>query len=119
MAGELAYFEIGVADVAKGRTFYQGLFGWSLEPGPGGGFVITTPNVAGGMHGDDAGASPYVFFQVDDMDAAVSLVRELGGEVDDTDVEGDSDTIERFGRFKLCKDNQGSPFGLHQPPAAG
>ena len=119
MAGELAFFEIGVADVAKGRTFYQALFGWSLEPGPGGGFVITTPNVAGGMHGDDAGASPYVFFQVDDMDAAVSLVRELGGEVEDTDVEGEPDTIERFGRFKLCRDNQGSPFGLHQPPAAG
>ena len=119
MAGELAFFEIGVADVDKGRTFYQALFGWSFAPGPNGGFEITTPNVAGGMHDSDPGASPYVFFQVEDMDAALSLVRELGGEVDDTDVEGDQDSIARFGRFQLCTDNQGSRFGLHQPPASG
>ena len=116
MAGELAFFELGVADVDKARTFYQALFGWSLEPGPSGGLVISTPNVPGGVHGDDAGASPYVFFQVDDMDAAVSLVRELGGEVDDSDVEGEQDSVARFGRFTLCSDNQGSRFGLHQPP---
>jgi predicted enzyme related to lactoylglutathione lyase len=116
MAGEVAFFEIGVADVDKGRTFYQVLFGWSFERGPTGGFMIT--NVPGGIHGDDAGASPYVFFRVEDMDAALSLVRELGGEVDDTDVEGDQDSIARFGRFKLCRDNQGSRFGLHEPPAA-
>jgi uncharacterized protein len=116
MAGELAFFELGVADVEKARAFYQALFGWSLEPGPGGGLVIRTPNVPGGVHGDDAGASPYVFFQVDDIDAAVSLVRELGGEVDDADVEGEEDSVARFGRFRLCNDNQGSRFGLHQPP---
>ena len=116
MAGELAFFEIGVADVDKGRAFYQALFGWGFEPGPNGGFEITTPNVAGGMHGGDPGASPYVFFQVDDMAAALSRVRELGGEVDDTDVDGDQDSIARFGRFQLCRDNQGSRFGLHQPP---
>jgi predicted enzyme related to lactoylglutathione lyase len=119
MAGELAFFEIGVADAAKGRAFYHGLLGWSFEPGPSGGFVITTPNVPGGMHGDDSEASPYVFFQVDDMNAALSLVRELGGEVEDADVEGDQDSIDRFGRFKLCKDNQGSNFGLHEPPPVG
>jgi predicted enzyme related to lactoylglutathione lyase len=117
MTGELAFVEIGVADVNKGRAFYQALFGWSFEPGPTGGFEITTPNVPGGMHGDEPGSSPYVFFRVDDLDAALSLVRELGGEVEDTDVEGDQDSIARFGRFKLCKDNQGSSFGLHQPPA--
>ncbi len=34
MAGELAFFEIGVADAAKGRAFYDGLLGCSFEPGP-------------------------------------------------------------------------------------
>ncbi|MGH9250342.1 MAG: VOC family protein [Acidimicrobiales bacterium] len=117
MAGELAFFELGVDDVDKGRVFYEGLFGWRFDPGPsGGGFVITTPNVPGGVHGGDAGAVPYVFFRVDDMEAALARVRELGGQVDDTDVEGDDESVARFGRFKLCKDDQGSPFGLHQPP---
>jgi predicted enzyme related to lactoylglutathione lyase len=118
MAGELAFFEIGVADADKGRRFYQALFRWSFAPGPTDGFEITTPTIPGGMHGDDAGASPYLFFQVADMDAALSLVRELGGEVEDTDVEGDEDAIARFGRFRLCRDDQGSRFGLHQPPAS-
>jgi predicted enzyme related to lactoylglutathione lyase len=119
MDGELTFFELGVDDTELGRAFYEGLFGWKLEPGPseGGGFEITTPNVRGGMHGGDRGAAPYLFFRVDDMDAALQRVRELGGEVDDSDVGGDEESIARYGRFNLCRDNQGSPFGLHTPPS--
>jgi predicted enzyme related to lactoylglutathione lyase len=118
MTGELAFFELGVEDADRGRAFYGGLFGWTFETGPSGnGFVITTPNVPGGMHGGDAGAAPYVFFEVDDMQAAIGRVRELGGEVEESDVEGDEESIARFGRFKLCRDDQGSPFGLHQRAA--
>lgn len=120
MTGELAFFELGVDDTERGRAFYEGLFGWKFETGPSGkGFVITAPNVSGGMHGGEAGAAPYVFFQVDDMESALERVRELGGELEDMDVEGDEASIARFGRFKLCRDDQGSPFGLHQPPSAG
>jgi len=119
MAGELAFFEIGVGDAERGRAFYEGLFGWKLEPGPGeGGYTISTPGVPGGMHGGDAGATPYAFFAVDDMEAALERVRELGGTADDIDVEGDEESVARFGRFKLCRDDQGSPFGLHERPRA-
>jgi uncharacterized protein len=118
MAGELSFFELGVDDVERGRAFYEGLFGWRLEPGPSGrGFTIGTPTVPGGMHGGDRGAAPYVFFGVEDMKAALARVRELGGVVEEMDVEGGEDTIAQFSRFKLCRDDQGSPFGLHQPPA--
>jgi uncharacterized protein len=117
MTGKITFFELGVDDVERGRTFYQGLFGWTFEPGPSGqGFTIHTPSVPGGMHGGDAGAGPYVFFEVSNMDEAIDRVRKLGGSVDDIDVEGTDESIERFGRFKLCRDDQGSPFGLHQPP---
>lgn len=117
MAGELAFFELGVEDAERGRAFYEGLFGWTFAPGPSGqGYTITTPTLRGGMHGGDAGASPYVFFAVDDIDAAVTRLRELGGEVEDMEVEGDAESQARFGRFKLCRDDQGSRFGLHQPP---
>lgn len=119
MAGELAFFELGVGDAERGRAFYEGLFGWKLELGPSGnGFAIETPNVPGGIHGGDAGAAPYVFVAVDDMESALDRVRELGGEVDETNVEGDEASVARFGRFRLCRDDQGSPFGLHQAPAA-
>jgi predicted enzyme related to lactoylglutathione lyase len=117
MRGELAFVEFGVDDVEKARTFYESLFGWQFETGPGGqGLVITGPGVSAGIHGGDQGASPYIFFRVDDIDAAVARVEELGGMVEEVDVEGDEESIATFGRFKLCKDDQGSPFGLHQPP---
>jgi uncharacterized protein len=38
---------------------------------------------------------------------------ELGVE----DVEGGEESVARRGRFKLCRDDQGSAFGLHQPPS--
>jgi uncharacterized protein len=120
MAGELSFFELGVEDPERGRVFYEALFGWRFEAGPSGhGFAITAPNVPGGMHGGDAGASPYLFFRVDDIDAAIERVRELGGEVEEIeDVEGDEESSARFGRFKLCRDDQGSVFGLHEPPGS-
>ncbi|MGH8870895.1 MAG: VOC family protein [Acidimicrobiia bacterium] len=117
MSGELAFVEIGVDDVERGRVFYEGLFGWKLETGPSGqGYTISMPNVGGGMHGGDKGAAPYLFFRVDDIDQAVERVKELGGTVDDVDVDSDEDSVAQHGRFKLCRDDQGSPFGLHQPP---
>jgi len=45
-------------------------------------------------------------------------VRELGGSVEGMDVEGDADQQATTGRFKICRDDQGSPFGLHQRPTA-
>ena len=117
MAGEPAFFELGVEDPEKGRAFYGDLFGWDLSPGPTGqGFAIKTPGLPGGMHGGDKGAAPYLFFAVDDIDAASEKVRELGGSVEAMDVEGDEDAQRQFGRFKLCRDDQGSPFGLHERP---
>jgi uncharacterized protein len=118
MSNQAFFFELGTGDAERARAFYTGVFGWTMEPGPSGkGFVIDANGVPGGLHPDDPQASPYVFFGVDDIDAALTRVRELGGEVVDMDVEGEDEaTIARFGRFKLCRDDQGSPFGLHQPP---
>jgi predicted enzyme related to lactoylglutathione lyase len=59
MTGELAFFELGVEDVERGRAFYEWLFGWRFERGPSGrGFTITTPTIPGGIHGGDRGAAP-------------------------------------------------------------
>ncbi|MGW4230793.1 VOC family protein [Streptomyces sp. NPDC004980] len=116
MAGEVSFFELGAGDAEQARTFYGGLFGWTFEPGPGGGFAIGTPNVPGGLHGGDPGSGPYLFFAVDDLESAVARVRELGGTADGIDLGDDDASAARFGRFQLCHDDQGSPFGLHQPP---
>jgi uncharacterized protein len=114
MTGELSFFELGTGDYERARAFYSELFGWEFEATDGGG-RISTPTVPGGIHPNDAGASPYVFFAVDDLDAALVKVRDLGGSGDS--MEEDPDTVAEFGRFALCKDDQGSSFGLHQRPA--
>ncbi len=117
MTGELSFIEFGVEDADKGRVFYESLFGWRFEPGPSGqGFTVTLPNAAGGIHGGDPGAVAYPFFRVDDIDQAAERVKELGGSIDEIDIEGDDSQQTLFGRFKMCRDDQGSLFGLHQPP---
>lgn len=118
MAGELAFFELGVEDADQARAFYEGLFGWRFEPGPGGdGFTIDGAGIPGGVHGGDAGAAPYVFFRVEDMNMALARVRELGGTTEEVEIDRSEELVARYGHFVLCHDDQGSRFGLHQPPA--
>ena len=125
MSGEVAFVELGVEDADRARAFYGALFGWGFEPGPSGGYLMRTPNVPGGVHGGDPGASPYVFFRVDDLDVATSRVRDLGGSVEgrpDGDAEaagGDTAMETAYGRFVLCRDDQGSPFGMFEAPRTG
>jgi len=117
MTGEPAFFELGVEDYEKGKAFYGALFGWDFTPGPDHGYEISTPGLPGGIHGGDKGSAPYLFFLVEDIDAAAAKVQDLGGEIVDMDVSGDEAQQAESGRFKLCRDDQGSPFGLHQRPA--
>lgn len=116
MAGEPSFFEIGVEDAVRARAFYGELFGWRFEDlGETGGAAISTTGLLGGVHGNDPGASPYLFFRVDDLDAAIAEVRRLGGSLEETPgVERAEPTP--YGRFALCRDDQGSGFGLHEPP---
>jgi len=114
----ISFFELGVEDAEKARTFYGAMFGWEFETGPAmQGYAIKTAGVPGGMHPGDKGAWPYVFFAVEDLDAALAQVAQLGGEVQEGFDDDNPENVKRFGRFKFCKDDQGSPFGLHQPPA--
>jgi predicted enzyme related to lactoylglutathione lyase len=116
MTGEPTFFEMGVADMARARAFYSGLFGWRLEPGASaGGYRISTPTIPGGMHGNDVGAGALVFFGVPDLEAAMARVRDLGGHAEALESRADQPREGSFGHFALCRDDQGSPFGLHQP----
>jgi predicted enzyme related to lactoylglutathione lyase len=119
MSGEISFIEFGSADAMTARTFYGKLFGWNFESGPGGnGYAVTGAGVPAGVHGGDPGAAPYVFFRVDDLEAAAAVVERLGGTVESLPGSDDEATTALFGEFRLCRDDQGSPFGLHRPPRA-
>ena len=67
-------------------------------------------NPPGGMFESDDQGGPEMYFMVDDLDAAMREVRELGGEADEPQpTEG--------GRFSRCRDDQAARFGLWSPNA--
>jgi predicted enzyme related to lactoylglutathione lyase len=111
MIGEPTHIELGAPDARKAKTFFGTLFGWTFEPfGDGDQAAIQTPTIRGGLHDGVTTTTLTTYFQVDDIEAAVASVRDLGGRADDP-----SPVEPGFGRFSTCSDDQGIPFGLHQP----
>jgi uncharacterized protein len=109
--GEPSHFEIGVPDPRRAQVFYSKLLGWKFDQGSRNSAAIETAGVPGGVH-EATEPGLVVFFSVPDLEAAVRRVRELGGEVGPRRSEGPA------GRYaSSCRDDQGVPFGLHQPAA--
>ena len=110
MTGEMTWFEMGVPDVAQAQRFYGDLLQWTFESMGDSGAVITTTGGRAGLHPGDEARQIVTYFHVDDIEAAVQRVEELGGHADEP-----SPDEPGFGRFVTCRDDQGVAFGLHQP----
>ena len=75
-------------------------------------FSENTGGAIYGADGDKRGAR--VYFDVDDINAGVARVKELGGEA------GEAMAVPSMGWFATCTDNEGNDFGLWQTdPNAG
>lgn len=109
MTGEPTYIELGVTDADAARAFYGALLGWSPsgDSGPG---QVDTPTLSIGIHDHDPTAWFEVFFAVTDLDASLAQVTTLGGSV-----ASEVNTVDGFGRWVECTDDQGVRFGLRQP----
>jgi predicted enzyme related to lactoylglutathione lyase len=99
--------EFPADDPARAREFWGGLLGVELEArdeGEGEGWQTHGDGPALGVHPRGAGPGDRVslpYLSVPDMDSALQRVRELGGEV-----------IHQGDRWSVCRDTEGSPFGL-------
>jgi predicted enzyme related to lactoylglutathione lyase len=113
VTGEPSWFELGVPDGAKAQAFCGALVPIRFRSMGGDNAVMQTSGLTGGLHDSDPDAEVRLYFAVDDIDAALERVRELGGTADDASPEQ-----EGFGRFASCVDDQGVRFGLHQPPTS-
>jgi predicted enzyme related to lactoylglutathione lyase len=112
MAGQVVHVEIPSDDTGKGRAFWGGLFGWKFQDFPGPfeyhmaevqdqqGVAIT--NMEPGKRGLRA------YFDVDDIEAGVKRVKELGGNA------GDPAPVPGMGWFAVCSDEEENEFGLWQ-----
>jgi predicted enzyme related to lactoylglutathione lyase len=109
-AGDLCYFVMPAADAGRAQSFYGGLLGWRFSPGnvPGGSNIEGVSPPGGMFEGGEGG--PELYFMVDDLEAAIARVRELGGEADEPEPT-------HGGRFSRCQDDQGARFGIWAPAA--
>ncbi len=116
MAGKLVHFEIPAKDGKRARTFYSSLLGWTFKDsgmpeidyfmteGNGGpvAAVYTSPDQKG----------PVIYFGVDDIDAAIEKLRQLGGKADE------KGAVQQQGWLVSCTDTEGNPFSLWQEDTA-
>jgi uncharacterized protein len=114
MAGQMVHLEIPAGDTGKAREFWGGLFGWQFEAfeGSPSEYHMTrlSENQGGAIMAEaDGGAKgPRVYFDVDDINAGTSRVKELGGEA------SDGMPVPGMGWFATCTDPNGNDFGLWQ-----
>ncbi len=99
--------EFPADDPDRARRFWTGVLGVELadrSDSEGEGWQTSNGALMLGLHErgkgpGDTHSLPY--FAVDDLGAALERVRELGGEV-----------IHPGARWAVCRDSEGSPFGL-------
>ncbi len=123
MTGRVVHFEIPFDDGDRARKFYSEAFGWTINvvpemhysivqtgPTDDEGFPTESGYIGGGMLKRDSPTDrPVIVIDVDDIDAAVTKVEELGGMV----VIGRQDVGE-IGYAAYFKDVEGNLMGLFQ-----
>lgn len=104
--GSLFYFTLPGADIERAGRFYTGVFDWELHQGHAG-YHVANVYPPMGLASNDS-TDPQVWIEVDDINAAVAKVRELGGRAEEP-VHYDS------GWSSECTDPQGVRFSLQVP----
>jgi uncharacterized protein len=113
MAGDIVHYEIAAKDADRAQAFWGGLFGWSFQ---GSGMPemdyrmaqITESAGAALYAGPEKVGHPIVYHAVDDIDASIAKVNELGGSAED------KMPVPGHGWFAACKDTEGNSFSLWQ-----
>lgn len=111
MAGKPVHVELPAKDTTRAKEFYGSLFGWQFESYPEMDYHMTRfdEQSGGAIYNAESGqTSPTVYFDVDDIDAAIARVRELGGEAEE------KAPVPGMGWFVACKDTEGTAFSLWQ-----
>jgi uncharacterized protein len=113
--GALVWNELGSPDLDASSAFYSALFGWTIAPFEGGGdepylaIKVGEANNGGIRPLNQPGPPPHwlAYFGVEDIDAALERVRELGGAVH----AGPIDI--RIAKIAVVADPQGAMFALY------
>lgn len=107
MSAAPSLIEFPADDPERARRFWSGLLGVQVSErteAEGSGWQAQAGGVSVGIHARGTGPGDTVslpYFTVPDIDAALEQVKELGGSV-----------IHPGSRWAICRDSEGSPFGL-------
>jgi uncharacterized protein len=121
MSGRVVHFEIPFDEGDRARAFYREAFGWQLQDWEGSYTLATTgptgetgPEEPGFINGgmmrrEGPGDGPIVVIDVDDSDAALAKIEELGGQT----LLG-RQAVGDMGWTAYFKDVEGNSIGLWQ-----
>ncbi len=110
----LTLIEFPADDPERARRFWEGLLGIGLEDrreGEGRGLQTHSAGPELGLHPRGPGPGDRVslpYFAVRDLEAALARVVELGGSI-----------VHPGERWAICRDSEGSPFGLGRAEEPG
>lgn len=105
--GELSYITYEVTDSAAFRAFYSRVLFWTFQPGRiADGWEVQQTHPMAGLAGGNAQQVTVPMWTVEDIDAAVTRVRQAGGTVID------EPSQQSYGKSAQCTDDQGSRFYL-------
>jgi predicted enzyme related to lactoylglutathione lyase len=106
-----ALIEFPADDSERALHFWAGVLGVELAPRPaeaGSGWVHEAEGLRLGVHERGKGpgdTASLAYLPVEDMEATLERVRELGGSV-----------VHPGERWAICRDSEGSPFALAASP---
>jgi len=111
----IVWFEIPADNADRAKKFYNGLFGWKINPSPGMGDYqhIDTGGADASPDGalmkrmcpEHQGFTNYVL--VDSVDKAAAKVEKLGGKIHRTKT-----AVPQMGYFVICQDTEDNVFAL-------
>jgi len=105
--GEVSYITYEVTDSTAFKAFYSRVLHWTFEPGRiDDGWAVQQTHPMAGVAGGSAAQVTVPMWTVEDVDAAVALVREAGGTVID------EPSQQPYGKSAQCTDDQGTRFYL-------
>jgi uncharacterized protein len=112
MAARVVHVEFPAQDANRAQRFYETLLGWQFsQPMEGMDYRMADLGEGQGaavFPSDSDATGLRVYFGVDDIDATLAQVSELGGETEE------KMPVPGMGWFAACKDPEGNVFSLWQ-----
>ena len=111
MGKKVVHIEFPAQDLERGKKFWEGVGGWSLNDAGMSGMqylMFQEGDQGGAVYSMEGQQGTTVYLGSDDIDADLANVRELSGDADE------KQPIPGIGWFARCKDSEGNEFSLFQ-----